>query len=326
MSTAPEIAVLSYHGWEIDPDLLAADVKALRTAGWHDVSLGGLEAAFTDGTSVPSRRFHVTIDDGAEGDLECVVALKALSCPATLFVSLDAMTDGARAVHRELAKSSDVAIEDHSLRHNRTFHYRHIVGFHSAESPLVTSPERLGLMVGDPVCNYGGELAAPTFTPDQGAREVCCQAAAVSAERPGTAGWTRSIAERLLKSGFGFRRLGRLCVAGTYESRSTYSHRLSAYLTEGRERLTQWLGRPPVGFAHPWWEPSVTADEQLRALGYRLTFAGRGLCRQRSPMAIPRLFVSNKTPRPIDPQALAGTTESAARRWAREVGRKAVFR
>jgi hypothetical protein len=57
-----------------------------------------------------------------------------------------------------------------------------------------------------------------------------------------------------------------------------------------------------------------------------MTFAGRGLCRQRSPMEIPRLFVNNTTPRPIDPQALAGTPESAALRWAREVGRKAVFR
>jgi hypothetical protein len=326
MSATPEVAVLSYHGWEIDPELLAADVKALRARGWRDVSLVGLESALGDPTTSRGRCFHVTIDDGAEGDLECVAALQALSCPATLFVSLDAMSERARAVHRELAQSSDVAVEDHSLRHNRTFHYRHIVGFHSNESPLVTSPERLGLMVGDPVCTYGGELGAPAFTPDQGARDVCCQAAAVSAERPGTAAWTRSIAERLLKSGFGFRRLGRLCIAGAYESRRVYSHRLSAYLTEGRERLSQLLGRPPVAFAHPWWESSVTADQQLRALGYRMTFAGRGLCRQRSPMEIPRLFVNNKTPRPIDPQALAGTPESAALRWAREVGRKAVFR
>jgi hypothetical protein len=326
MSITLEIAVLSYHGWEIDPDLLAADVKALRASGWHDVSLAGLESVLTAGTTSHDRYFHVTIDDGAERDLECVASLQALSCPTTLFVSLDAMTERARAVHRELAKSDDVAVEDHSLRHNRTFHYRHIVGFHADESPLVTSPERLGLLPGDPVCTYGGELAAPAFTPDQGAREVCRQAAAMSAERPGTAEWTRSIAERLLTSGFGFRRLGRLCIAGGYESRGTFNHRLSAYLTEGRERLSQFLGRTPVAFAHPWWESSVTADERLRALGYRMTFGCRGLCRQRSPMEIPRLFVSNETPRPLDPQALAGTPESAALRWAREVGRKAVFR
>ena len=325
MST-PEIAVLSYHGWEIDPDRLAADVKALRASGWHDLSLAGVESAVTGGATSHDRYFHVTIDDGAEGDLECVAALQALSCPATLFISLETMSERARAVHRELAKSDAVAIEDHSLRHNRTFHYRHVVGFHSDDSPLMTSPERLGLQAGDPVCTYGGELAAPAFTPDRRARDVCREAASESEQRPGTVYWSRSIAERLLTSGYGFRRLGRLCVAGGYESRTAFNSRLQTYLTEGRERLSQFLGRPPVAFAHPWWEPSGPADEQLRGLGYRMTFAGRGLCRQRSPLEIARLFVSNETARPIDPYVLASPHESVALRWAREVGRKAVFR
>jgi hypothetical protein len=328
MSVTPRIAVLSYHGWEIDPDHLSADVKALRAAGWRDLSLAGLEAALTGGREVPSsdRYFHVTIDDGAEQDLECVTALQALSCAVTLFAPLEAMTDRARDIYRKLATAPHVAIGDHSLRHNRTFHYRHIVGFHAQESPLMTSPDRLGLQLGDPVCTYGAELAAPAFTPDPSAQKVCRQAAFVSPDRPGSVEWSRSIAERLLKSGLGFRRLGRLCIAGGYESPRAFRQRLSAYLTEGRERLSAFLGCPPIAFAHPWCEPSVQADEELRALGYRLTFARRGLCHQRLPTAIPRLFVSNETPRPVDPVALAGTRESAAVRWAREVGRRAVFR
>ena len=70
MSTTPEVAVLSYHGWEIDPDLLATDVKALRASGWRDVSLVGLESALGNQPTARGRCFHVTIDDGAEGDLE----------------------------------------------------------------------------------------------------------------------------------------------------------------------------------------------------------------------------------------------------------------
>src|SRR5439155_13983981 len=116
MSTIPEVAVLSYHGWEIDPELLAADVKTLRGTGWHDASLAGLESLLTGGTTSRDRYFHVTIDDGAEGDLECAASLQVLSCPATLFVSLEAMTERARLVHHELAKSDDVVVEDHSLR------------------------------------------------------------------------------------------------------------------------------------------------------------------------------------------------------------------
>jgi hypothetical protein len=326
MSAIPEVAVLSYHGWEIDPERLAADVDALRSGGWRDLSLAGLESTLVSGAAAHDRYFHVTIDDGAERDLECVASLRAVSCPATLFVSLEAMTERARAIHRELAASEDVAVEDHSLRHNRTFHYRHIVGFHSDDAPLVTSPERLGLRAGDPVCSYGGELARPSFTPDPRARDVCHQAARSSNAAPGTADWTAGITDGLLQSSFGFRRWGRLCIAGVYETRAAFNSRVAAYLAEGHEHVSQFLGRVPVAFAHPWWEPSAIANDHLRSLGYRMTFARRGLCRQRSPFEIPRLFVSNNTRRPIDPRAIERTSNAAVFRWARDVGRKAVFR
>jgi hypothetical protein len=324
VSSTPEIAVLSYHGWEIDPDLLAADVRALRSAGWSDVSLSALESVI-GGRGGRDRFFHVTIDDGAEADADCVAALRALSCPATVFVSLDRMTDAARVEHRRLAASGDVAVEDHTLRHDRAFHYRHIVGFHSAGRVLVTSPERLRLAPGDPVCTYGGELSAPTFTPSPEAREICRAAARASAEPAGSTKWAAGIGEQLVASGLGFRRLGRLCIAGEYESRSAFADRVAGYIDEGRARLRQYLGRPPVAFAFPWWEPSDTADRQLRALGYRMTFSGRGLCRQRSPFGVPRLPVTNALGRPIDPNAIAAVS-APAWRWAREVGRRAVFR
>jgi len=147
-----EVAVLSYHGWEIDPDRLADDVRALRAQGWTSVSLEDLKGILTGERPRAGRHVHVTIDDGAEGDRDCVSALQALSCPVTLFVSLDTMSVAARTAYRDLLSYTDVAVEDHSLRHERAFHYRHIVGFHSAERPLMTSPERMGLVPGDPVC------------------------------------------------------------------------------------------------------------------------------------------------------------------------------
>jgi hypothetical protein len=321
-----EVAVLSYHGWEIDPDRLADDVRALRAQGWTSVSLEDLKGILTGERPRAGRHVHVTIDDGAEGDRDCVSALQALSCPVTLFVSLDTMSVAARTAYRDLLSYTDVAVEDHSLRHERAFHYRHIVGFHSAERPLMTSPERMGLVPGDPVCVYGGELARRRFFPDPRAIESCRKAAADIRERPGTIQWTNALAERLVASGFGYRRLGRLCGAGTYESREAFSARTSAYLSEGRSRLSSFIGRAPKAFAHPWWEPSPTADQHLADLGYELTFAGRGLCRRRGPLEIPRLFVSNDTRRPIDPLALAaGRSASATGRWLRDVGRRAVY-
>jgi peptidoglycan/xylan/chitin deacetylase (PgdA/CDA1 family) len=320
-----EVAVLSYHGWEIDPELLAGDVRALRAQGWTAVSLDDLKGVVT-GNRRTGRHFHMTIDDGAERDRDCVNALRALSCPVTLFVSLDIMSPAARIVYSDLMSQAGVAVEDHSLRHERAFHYRHVIGFHSDERPLMTSPERMGLVAGDPVCAYGGELARRRFLPDPRALESCRSAAADVGGQPGTAQWTKALTDRLVESGFGYRRLGRLCIAGVYETHQAFSGRISTYLSEGRRRLTSFTGRAPTAFAHPWWEPSPPADARLTDLGYELTFAGRGLCRRRGALGIPRLFVSNATVRPIDPVALAADAPaSATGRWLRDVGRRAVY-
>lgn len=321
-----DVAVLSYHGWEIDPDRLAEDVRTLRARGWRELSLEGVKKALTRRGASSGRYFHVTIDDGAEGDRECVSALGRLSCPVTLFLSLETMSAAAQSLHREFASCSDVALEDHSLRHDRSFHYRHVIGFHSDEQPLMTSPDRLGLQAGDPVCTYGGELVRRRFVPNSGASEVCQLAARSISARPSSREWTAALTMRLVESGLGSFRLGRLCVAGTYESKQAFSERLSTYLRDGRDRLAALTGRPPTAFAHPWWEPSPIADDCLRKLGYDVTFAGRGLCRRRGTLEIPRLFVSNTTPRPIDPETLAAADlRSPVVRWIRDAGRRTVF-
>src|SRR5581483_4037177 len=77
--------------------------------------------------------FHVTLDDGAAQDRACVDVLEGLRCPATLFISLEAMSEQDRTAYEPLRSSRYVSIQDHSLRHARRFHFRHIVGFHSDE-------------------------------------------------------------------------------------------------------------------------------------------------------------------------------------------------
>jgi hypothetical protein len=321
------IAVLSYHGWEIDPGRLADDVVALRAAGWRDVSLDELRLLLDRGGD-RRRCFHVTIDDGAKGDRACVDALRTVSCPATLFVPLDAMTAQDRAACEPLRASADVMIQDHSLRHLRTFHYRHVIGFHSDERPLMTSPERLGLHTGDPVCTFGGELVRPRFTPDQRATRICREhAAALTGAARGSDAWCAALAGVLIANRLASRRLARLCVVGTYETEEAFIDRISAYLRTGCERLRAFTGRAPVAFAHPWWQASPAADRVLRDLGYSLTFSGRGLCREPRRFAIPRLPVTNRTVRPLDPLALAGgeSDRAAIAEQFRSIGRRLVF-
>jgi hypothetical protein len=295
-----EIAVLSYHGWEIDPARLVDDVRALRTRGWRDLPLAEL-LRVTQHTGGTAKYFHVTLDDGSERDRECVAALRGESCAATLMLSLDIMSDAATRACLALA-GPDVAVEDHSLRHARVFRTRHVIGFWSPAAPLVSAPERLNLVEGDPICSYAGELTGRAFVPDARAVALCRARAAGNGLPPGGDAWQRDLASAIEGAGLAFRRLGRLCVAGSYETRSTFDARLTAYLSEGRRRLLEASGRPPTAFAHPWWEPSPTADRILRALGYGATFSGRGVWDGRSTMAIPRVFVSNQTPRPLDPR------------------------
>ncbi len=295
----PAIAVLSYHGWEIDPERLADDVRALRSHGWRDVSLDEL-LAISPRTATTSKYFHVTIDDGSERDADCIAALAGESCPATLMLSLDIMSAAARRICLGLA-GPDVAVADHSLRHARVFRTRHVIGFWSPAAPLVSAPERFGLHEGDPICSYAGELTGRAFVPDPRAVAICRERAAANGLPSGDERWRHDLASSLEAAGLAFRRVGRLCVAGAYETRSAFVARLDAYLAEGRRRFAEAAGRPPMAFAHPWWEPSPTADRILHALGYRATFSGRGLWDGRSTMAVPRVFVSNATPRPLDP-------------------------
>jgi hypothetical protein len=298
------IAILSYHGWEIDAQLVVDDVRHLREEGWRDISLEELEKVLSGQIRYRQPLFHVTSDDGTAADADFVAGLRLLSCPATFFVSLQRMDNDAYVFFRQLAQSGDYHIGDHSLRHDRVFQSRHVVGFYHTRKPLVSSPERLGLKTGAPVCGYGPELCFPGFTPRDGAVEACYEAARyLPDEDPGDE-WNKSLSAALVNSGFGFYRLGRLCVRGEYEARSTWEQRTSAYLSQGREALFQFTSREPLAFAYPWWESSNLAEHCLHELQYKVTFSGRGLCQVLRPSCVPRLPINSTTARPLDLERL----------------------
>jgi hypothetical protein len=300
MNRKCHIAVLSYHGWEIDAQLVVDDVRHLRDEGWHDVSLEELHRILSGHAQSRNAVFHVTSDDGSRGDADFVAALRLLSCPATFFVCLERMDRGADGFFRELARSSEYHIGDHTLRHDRAFQFRHVVGFYHTGKPVVSSPERLGLKMGAPICSYGPELCSPIFTPTNDAIEACREAARWLQDTEPGHEWSAALSAALVKSGFGFYRLGKLCVRGEYEGRPEWKHRIRTYLSQGREALLRFTGKEPLAFAYPWWQPGNFAEHCLRALEYKLTFSGRGLCKALRPFWIPRLPINATTPRPLD--------------------------
>jgi len=322
MNRECHVAVLSYHAWEIDPQLVISDVRHLRNEGWLDISLEDLYGVLTGQREYSCPVFHVTSDDGTRADSDFVAALRLISCPATLFVCLERMKDDVDALFRELSRSSDYQIGDHTLRHDRAFQFRHVVGFYHVRRPLVSSPERLGLKMGGPICSYGPELCSPRFFPANGAIEACHRAARVLENLESGCEWNTTLTNALVKSGFGFYRLGRLCVRGEYERRREWEQRVHTYLSKGREALRQFLSKEPFAFAYPWWEPCDLADYCLHQLQYKLTFSGFGLCKSMRPFRVPRLPISKETPRPLNlekldalrPLPLTNQVRSLARR------------
>jgi peptidoglycan/xylan/chitin deacetylase (PgdA/CDA1 family) len=115
-------------------------------------------------------------------------------------------------------------------------------------------------------------------------------------------------------------------VRGQYETGGQFRARIAAYLREGRDRLAALTGRSPMAFAHPWWQASPDGDRCLMSLGYRLTFSGHGLWRPDQAFAIPRVFVSNETPRPLLPERVAAArTRSPRMARVRDLGRRVLW-
>jgi hypothetical protein len=319
------VGILAYHAWEIDPQLVMDDVRHLRNQGWRDISLEDLHRTLTGQLKPSHPVFHVTSDDGTRADADLVAALRTLSCPATLFICLERMKDDAEAFFRKLVESDDYHLGDHTLRHDRAFQLRHVVGFHHESEPQVSSPEQLGLKMGAPICSYGSELCLPRFTPARKATELCQEEAQrLHRARPGT-DWNERLATELVKSGLGSYRLGRLCIRGEYEARRDWEVRIRTYLSRGRKSLCQFTAKKPFAFAFPWGQRSEVAESHLYSIGYKLTFSGYGLCKTLKPFRIPRLPVSPKTPRPLQLENLDSTYSEHPTSFLKPIARRLFY-
>lgn len=320
-----KIIVLSYHGWEIQPEYLANDVMTLRKKGWLELSFSELENILIGRIRRQGLFFHVTSDDGTMKDRQFVATLRALSCPCTLFISLSRMMGEEKNLYHEFLGTDDVQVEDHSLRHDRIFHYRHVIGFHSDNQPIISSPERLGLQVGDPICLYGGALVRPRFTPNQSVVDLCRSSVKKISEPQGSVLWTQAMAVQLVKSEMGFYRFGKLCIDGVYESHHTFCQRVEGELQDGRECFREFAGRYPCAFAFPWWQRGMMAEKCLRHLGYQMIFSGNGVCDQSNPFQIPRIFIHNNTPRPLNLESLMAAQHLHPLSLLKDFARRIVY-
>lgn len=293
------LAILSYHSWEIAPEVLLDDIKTLRRRGWSAATIGECRD-FIRGGRRDGKLFLVTSDDGSAKDEEFTEVLRHAGCPGVFFVNVGNMKNHRISFYRELLDKGDIAVEDHGYWHRKHLVSACVDGFVVPETYL-GGLEHLRLTVGMPFCPTGSEVATPRFSPAPGVMEFAAEQAAHSDKMIGSHTWRQEIMNALAKNGFGCHRFGRFYLKGTFESAREYNRRVKHYLEEGRQAFSAMFGKKPEYFAYPWWQGSRKADALLLDLGYKGSFAGIGQCfgGKHSAFSIPRLPINGNTLRPI---------------------------
>jgi peptidoglycan/xylan/chitin deacetylase (PgdA/CDA1 family) len=129
-ASGPAVPILMYHHiapagpsvrlpalW-VAPAAFAAQVRALRRAGYRAVTLGRVWDAWTGGPPLPRRPVVVSFDDGyADQVRHALPALRRARWPGVLNLALDFLPamGGATAVRRLLAAGWEV--DSHSITH-----------------------------------------------------------------------------------------------------------------------------------------------------------------------------------------------------------------
>lgn len=301
MAVTPQekLAVLSYHSWEVEAEIVLTDIAALRARGWTSVGLKEGCAFIAKRERGQGRLFLVTSDDGSPKDEEFAAVLRQAECPGVFFVNAGNIAEERVAFYRSLGE--DITVEDHGFWHRKQFVSACVYDFVTPGSYL-GGLEHLSLKVGMPLCPTGSEVATRRFVPEPGAMELAVEVAAGFGGETGSPGWRLWIEDELVKEGLAFRRLGRTLLKGSFEGAREWESRVASYLVEGRQAFTVRIGRPPEYFAYPWWQGSPKADEILQALGYKGSFYGTFSCqgKGRRPYAMPRIPIDRHTPRPLN--------------------------
>jgi peptidoglycan/xylan/chitin deacetylase (PgdA/CDA1 family) len=114
---APEAGVRLPALW-VQPSKFAAQLRALRRAGYRAVTLGRVWRAWNGGPRLPRRAVVLTFDDGYADQLRhALPALRRQRWPAVLNLALDFLPrmGGTRAVRRLLDAGWEIA--SHSMTH-----------------------------------------------------------------------------------------------------------------------------------------------------------------------------------------------------------------
>ena len=126
-----EVPILLYHhvaepptgsrrALYVPPDLFAAQLRALKKAGFTAVTLERAWAAWTQGRTLPKRPVVVSFDDGYLNQItNAAPALRALRWPAVLNLSLDRLgvAGGLKKAHVRTLVKRGWQVDAHSLTH-----------------------------------------------------------------------------------------------------------------------------------------------------------------------------------------------------------------
>lgn len=295
------LAVLSYHSWDVTPEVLSRDIRALRGGGWRFVSANEAKA-FVYGRhgGRDTRLALVTTDDGHVEDVEFRDTLRGEDCPAVTFVNVGRM-DPERFPWYQSSHSEDWSVEDHGPLHRRHFISGHLTGvFHGQK---IGGLEYLGLPLGAPLLASASQFSSPRFEPDPDAIAAAARwAGEVAPAVIATPEWLLELSRRLLRARLAKQWRGRTYVLGTVESDGDYARRVAVETAGSRAAFEKALGRAPAMFSYPWWQGSAACDRELARSGYTMSFAGTGRMQGATmpPYSIPRIALDRATTRPLD--------------------------
>ncbi len=116
----PEEAGDSLPGLVVDPTLFAAQLGALRAAGWRGVTVAQLAHALQFGRPLPPRTLAISIDDGwDDGYVHALPALQQAGFSATYYVIGRRIGAGSflSAAHLRALVAAGMEVGDHTFDH-----------------------------------------------------------------------------------------------------------------------------------------------------------------------------------------------------------------
>ncbi len=339
------VAVLNYHSWCMDLDLLTKDIRHLRKCRWEIVSLAKLVDLHKGIASSSAKYVHITNDDVTKTNEAFAAILDEQDCPATFFLPTGLVPENRLTYYRELDHEGSIAIEDHSLYHRRVFTGSRLIEFYheasvsvdlaklirqySHKAALESVPEdqplmgleHLNLKKGAPILEFESELAAPRFWPDPRVSDFCVEAAK-SLDSLDPKEIDLRITQPMIAKGLADEDRGVVRVMGRHESSSEFEDRVRRYLEEGKRNFVKIFERDPVAFCYPFSDYSNTVDLALQHLGYLLQFGLGSSFWNEKRHFVPRIPITDHTPRPLNMERLCGQGLGSRSRAAW----KAIFR